>query len=408
MAETGTRAKRFSVSEITFLVKTLLEEEFQDVTVEGEISNFRPASSGHWYFSLKDQEAILSAVMFRGRSERLPFRPTDGMLVRARGNLSVYPKRGNYQLICEELIKAGEGDILAMLEERKRRLAEMGLFAAERKRTLPAFPSRVAVVTSPTGAAIRDILQVLRRRNAGLDLVILPAPVQGDGAAEIIARRIATASRFRMGDVLIVARGGGSLEDLLPFSDERVVMAIAESTIPVISAIGHEIDVTLSDYAADVRAPTPSAAAEIVSASRVELLRRVRELEHSLRSSISVYHTRAHSLVGQFTADNLIRNLQYLVQPLTQGVDGSRQDLVDGIQALLLNSRHRLEVLNRTIEAHSPLEILRRGYAVVTRADTGQVLVSARSSAVGDDVVIRLYEGRLKAGVKEIEDHEKL
>ena len=328
--------------------------------------------------------------------------------MRATGNLSVYPKRGNYQLICEELVKAGEGDILAMLEERKKRLAAEGLFAAERKRPLPAFPTRVAVVTSPTGAAIRDILQVLRRRNAGMDLVILPAPVQGDGAAEIIARRIATAGRFRMGDVLIVARGGGSLEDLLPFSDERVVRAVAASGIPVISAIGHEIDVTLSDYAADVRAPTPSAAAEIVSASRADLLRRVQELESALGSSMSLHCTRARSLVGQFTADNLIRNFRFLVQPLALGVDGGRQDLLDGMQVPAPEHRHRLEVLDRTIEAHSPLEILRRGYAVVTRADTGQVLVSARSSAVGEDVRIRLYEGGLKAGVKEILDDEKL
>ncbi len=402
MAEPGTREKRFSVSEITFLIRSMLEEEFHDITVEGEVSNFRPSSTGHWYFSLKDQEAILSVVMFRSRAERLPFKPSDGLLVRATGNLSVYPKRGNYQLICETLVKAGEGDILAMLEERKKRMAEMGLFAAERKRPLPPFPSRVVVVTSPTGAAIRDILQVLKRRNAGLSLVILPAPVQGDGAAEIIARRIATANRFRMGDVIIVARGGGSLEDLLPFYDERVVMAIADSRIPVISAVGHEIDVTWSDLAADVRAPTPSAAAEIVSASRLELLRRVRELASSLSASIAVYRERARSLIGQFAAENLIRHFQFLVQPLTLEVDQSRQDLIDAIQARLLASRHRLEVLTRTIEAHSPLEILRRGYAVVTQAGTGRVLVSARSSSVGEELLIRLYEGKLKAGVKEI------
>lgn len=402
MEESITREKCYSVSEITLLIRAMLEEEFPAITIEGEISNFRPSSTGHYYFSLKDQEAIISAVMFRNRIDRLQFKPADGLLVRAGGSISVYPKRGSYQLICETLVKAGVGDILAMLEERKKRLAAMGLFATERKRPLPLFPSRVAVVTSPTGAAIRDILRVLKRRNAGISLVILPAPVQGDGAAEIIAQRIATANRFQMGDVLILARGGGSLEDLLPFYDERVVMAIADSRIPVISAIGHEVDVTWSDLAADVRAPTPSAAAEIVSASRVELLRRVKELATSITSVLSFRFQQARGLVNQFSAENLLRHFQFLVGPKKLELDQNREALLDGLKDRLVSGRHRLEVLSRTIEAHSPLEILRRGYAVVTRAATGRVLVSAGDTAPGEDLLVRLHEGRLKAGVKEI------
>jgi len=275
MAQPALRA--FTVTEITELVKQSLERDFYDISVEGEISNFRPSSTGHLYFTLKDENAVISAVMFRGRSFALGFTPADGQRVRAWGNLSVYAKRGSYQIIVERMEKSGEGDILAMLEERKRRLAAEGLFDEARKKLLPLLPERVAVVTSPTGAALRDILTVTKRRNAGVNIVILPCPVQGEEAAERIARQIEVANLHRLADVLIVGRGGGSLEDLLPFSDERVVRAIAASEIPVISAVGHEIDLTLSDLAADVRAPTPSAAAELVSARRDELLERVVE-----------------------------------------------------------------------------------------------------------------------------------
>ncbi|MDZ7792421.1 MAG: exodeoxyribonuclease VII large subunit [Spirochaetia bacterium] len=220
---------RFQVSEITAHIKEILEQSFSTVAIEGEISNFRPAGSGHWYFTLKDRDAMIQAVMFKYRSARVTFTPADGQKVVVRGNISVYAKRGNYQIICDSMEKAGEGDILAMLEERKRKLAAEGLFAEEKKRPLPFFPTRIAVVTSPTGAAIRDILQVLGRRSSGLDVVVLPAPVQGDSAGAKIAAQIRRANRFQLGDVIITGRGGGSLEDLLPFSDEEVVRAVAES-----------------------------------------------------------------------------------------------------------------------------------------------------------------------------------
>ncbi len=278
--------RTYSVSEITELIRMLLETEFTGVRLEGEISNCRPASSGHLYFTLKDHDAMIQAVMFRNRCASLSFRPIDGKKVVVEGNISVYGKRGTYQVVCESMKDDGTGDILLILEERKRRLAAEGLFDQARKRPLPMMPSRVAVVTSPTGAAIRDILNVLRRRNSGLNLVVLPAAVQGDGAAEAIARQIETANLHRLGDVLIVGRGGGSLEDLLPFSEERVVRAVAASRIPVISAVGHEVDVALSDLAADLRAPTPSAAAELVSGSRDDLLRRVRDLESGIRRTL--------------------------------------------------------------------------------------------------------------------------
>jgi exodeoxyribonuclease VII large subunit len=393
----------FTVSQITGLIKDLLEQTLPNVTVEGEISNWRPASSGHCYFSLKDEEALLSAVMFRGRLSSLSFQPADGLKVRATGNISVYARRGNYQLICESLQASGEGELLAMLEKRKRKLAALGLFDAERKKPLPLFPSRVAVVTSPTGAAIRDILRVLARRRAGLDLVILPTLVQGEGAAEMIARRIRTANEFGMADVIIVTRGGGSLEDLLPFSSEEVVMAIAESRIPVISAVGHEVDFTLADFAADVRAPTPSAAAEMVSASRLELGRALEAAREGLREAMRARLERLRLLLGQFQPEELERHLRFFLQPLVLRVDDARQELADGLQALLRDRRHRLELLAESVQASSPLGILGRGYAVVVQERTGKALLSTAGVRTEDMLRIRLHRGGLRASVKEKE-----
>ena len=393
--------KCYSVSEITNLIRSMLEEEFHNITVEGEISNFRPSSTGHYYFSLKDREAIISVVMFKNRINSLSFKPEDGMKVKAGGNISVYAKRGNYQLICETLTKSGEGDLLAMLEERKKKLAASGLFDQDRKKPIPMFPSRIAVITSPTGAAIRDILRVLGRRHAGINLVILPAPVQGEGAADIIAQRIRTANRYAMAEVIIVGRGGGSLEDLLPFYDEAVVYAIAESEIPVISSVGHEIDFTLSDLAADLRAPTPSAAAELVSASRVELARRVQELESTISESIFQRLERNRLIISQFSPENLIRNFKLILQPYLLNLDEARESLIGGMNKLLLENRHKLEILSNSIQSHSPLEILKRGYAVVVHEITKKALSSTESVSINDNLDVRFYRGRLKATVKE-------
>ncbi|PKL12695.1 MAG: exodeoxyribonuclease VII large subunit, partial [Spirochaetae bacterium HGW-Spirochaetae-8] len=268
----------FSVSDLTKLLKTTLEGSFYGLTLEGEISNFRPASSGHWYFQLNDANQ---------KSWRIPFVPKDGDIVLVTGSISLYEKRGTYQILCETMVRSGKGDILALLEERKRAFAEAGFFDASLKRTLPRYPKRVGVVTSPTGAALQDILQVLGRRNNGIDIVILPAPVQGDGAAQVIADQLHAANRLELADVLIVGRGGGSLEDLLPFSEQCVIEAIVASHIPVISAVGHEIDWALSDYAADLRAPTPSAAAELVSESRSEQLERIASLKQAMAGAVS-------------------------------------------------------------------------------------------------------------------------
>jgi len=391
---------RFQVSEITAHIKEILEQSFSTIAIEGEISNFRPAGSGHWYFTLKDRDAMIQAVMFKYRSARVAFTPADGQKVIVRGNISVYAKRGNYQIICDSMEKAGEGDILAMLEERKRKLAAEGLFAEDKKRPLPFFPTRIAVVTSPTGAAIRDILQVLGRRSSGLDVVVLPAPVQGDSAGAKIAAQIRRANRFQLGDVIITGRGGGSLEDLLPFSDEEVVRAVTESEIPVISAVGHEIDTALTDYAADVSAPTPSAAAEIVSKSREELSDRVHRLKEEMSTRIQNRVENAGLLIRQFTPENLEERFRQVLQPYQLRLDDAKEEAVRNLQDMLTSTRHRVDMLRSSIEGNSPLAILRKGYAVVTDRRDGVLIGSVKQSTAGDPIDIRLHDGRLGATVE--------
>jgi exodeoxyribonuclease VII large subunit len=393
--------KIYQVTELAQAIQGLIEGGFPPLAVEGEISNYRPSSAGHLYFTLKDSAAVLPAVMFRGRANSLGFEPKDGKKVVARGKLSVYPPRGTYQLICETLQLAGEGAILAMLEERKRRLAAEGLFDKERKKPLPLFPQRVAVVTSPTGAAIRDILKVLSRRNAGVNVLILPAPVQGAGAARIIARQIRYANRWNMADVIITGRGGGSLEDLLPFSEEELVRAVSESGIPVISAVGHEIDWALSDYAADFRAPTPSAAAEEVSAVREELLERVRRCQREMEEALLFRAEKIRLVLERFAPENLEQRFQILLQPALLRLDDAKEALIGAAGNIASSNRRRLELAAAVLESCSPLEVLRRGYAVVRRADSGKLVRTAAGLAAGDGLSLQVHEGEIDATVKE-------
>ncbi len=403
-----TEKKVYKVSEITSLIRGVLEESFGYVTVEGEISNFRPSSTGHYYFTLKDDQAVISIVMFKNRIGKLTFEPADGKLVVVEGNLSVYPKRGSYQIICERMQPAGEGNILAMLEERKRKLAAEGLFEEERKKPLPVFPSRVAVVTSPTGAAIRDILRVLQRRNSGLNLVILPAPVQGEQAGDRIAAQIRRANMFHLGEVLIVGRGGGSLEDLLPFSDEAVVRAIAESEIPVISAVGHEIDISLADYASDKMAATPSMAAEIVSSSREELIQRIREQKNGLIIAVERRTERISLLLRQFRPEQLQRSFSMIIQPVLMRLDDLKEDLINQLKDRITEYKHNLEILKGKIEGSSPLSILERGYAVVTSKESGRLVTSAWQTHPREEIRVRFSEDQLTAVVEKIQPKEVL
>lgn len=394
--------KALSVTELTELVKQVVETSFDSVLVAGEISNWRPAPSGHVYFTLKDRGAMIQAVMFKGKAMRLPFRPTDGMAVRASGSLGVYAARGQYQIIVDSLEKAGEGELLAMLEERKRRLAAEGLFDPERKRPIPAFPSRVAVVTSPTGAAIRDILNVIKRRNAGIRITILPSLVQGDEAPASIARQIETANAFGLGDVLIVGRGGGSIEDLAAFSDEAVVRAVAASTIPVISAVGHEIDWSLCDLAADLRAPTPSAAAELVSEHAEDVIARVStaagRLEDGMRSRLD----RAFMAIRYFSTEALEMRLERIQQPLRQRFDDAKESLVYGIRTACAEARHHLSTAESILRASDPSAILARGFAVVRKQGSILAIRAAGELEPDDQVCISYAIGQTDAIIKEI------
>jgi len=394
--------RALTVSELTGIVKELLEGSLPSVLVEGEISNWRPASSGHVYFTLKDSGASLQAVMFKGRASRLDIRPSDGALVRARGALGVYAARGQYQLVVDTMQKAGEGDILAMLERRKRQLAAEGLFDADRKPPLPAFPTRVAVVTSPTGAALRDILSVLGRRNSGVRVTVLPAAVQGDQAPEAIVRQIEAANAFGLGDVIIVGRGGGSLEDLLAFSDEAVVRAVAASRIPVISAVGHEIDWALSDYAASLRAPTPSAAAELVSESAQAIADRVTVAADSLALGIRSRLERARGVVDSFSSEQLEMRLERALQPSRQRFDDAKEALVRGARDARLAARHRLSSADAVLRASDPLAILARGFAVVRKPGEARAVRSAAELAAGDGVSIQFSSGGADAAIVEV------
>lgn len=394
--------RALSVSELTGLVKNLLEESLPEVVVEGEISNWRPASSGHFYFTLKDSGAMLQAVMFKGKAGRLAFRPVDGMLVRARGAVSVYAGRGQYQLIVESMQKAGEGDILAMLEERKRRLAAEGLFDADRKPPLPAFPTRVAVITSPSGAALRDILSVLGRRNEGIRVTILPAAVQGDEAPAALVRQIVTANAFRLGDVIIMGRGGGSLEDLLAFSDESVVRAVAASKIPVISAVGHEIDWSLCDYAASLRAPTPSAAAELVSESASSVADRIYAATDALTLSLRARMERARLLIESFSPEHLELRFERTLQPFRQRFDDAREMLVRGARDASVSARHRLASADAVLRASDPMAILARGFAVVRRHGSNAAVRNAADLALEDPVCITFAAGKAVARIVEV------
>ncbi|HON12579.1 MAG TPA: exodeoxyribonuclease VII large subunit [Treponema sp.] len=391
-----------SVSELTELIKTCLEGTFSEVTVEGEISNYRPSSTGHLYFTLKDAGAALQVVMFKNRLRALTFIPRDGQRVKARGSISVYPQRGTYQLVCEYLEEAGTGDILAMLEERKRRLAAEGLFDEARKKPIPRFPETVGVISSPTGAAVQDILNILRRRAAGIRVIIIPTPVQGSEAGPIIARRIEQANQWHLADVLIVGRGGGSLEDLLPFSEEVVVRAVANSEIPVISAVGHEIDWALSDFAADLRAPTPSAAAELVSANRQETLEMVRGYRRLLEDSIQGRLDRARLLIKPFAPENLELRFRAILQPRLVRFDDAKEGLLLGMKDRLTRARRKLELAVNTLESSSPLAILERGYAVVQDAESGAIIRRASEAAPGKLLQIRPMEGLFTARTETI------
>jgi exodeoxyribonuclease VII large subunit len=432
------------VRELVGQVRELVEQEWGDVWVEGEISNFRPAPSGHVYFTLKDADAQLPVVLFRRQAMLLRFRPEDGLHVLVRGRVSVYEQRGQMQLVAETMEPVGAGSLQLAFEQLKARLKAEGLFDAERKRPLPAFPRTVGIVTSPTGAVIRDFLNIVGRRDSGLNILIYPVSVQGDSAPEEIEAALAELNASCMVDVIVIARGGGSLEDLAAFNSERVARAIASSGLPVVSAVGHETDFTIADFVADLRAPTPSAAAELITEAQHRIAEHLAEQEHRLeraarfqllqarqrltRLPVSRTEGRIQALLHRLEQrlDDLslrqegavsgqLRGYQHYVADLAaavlrhdprQGLAQARERLAAcrtrldrSLERLLHNSAANVRALNARLQSLSPLAVLDRGYALVLDA-TGGLVRSTTQISSGDQVTTRLSDGAFTSRVE--------
>src|SRR5579884_90051 len=441
----GPERRVFTVSEINGAVQRLFESEFSNIWVAGEISGCRTVTSGHFYFSLKDGQSQLKCVLFKGAARFAKFRPQDGLAVLARGRLEVYEVRGEYQLIVELLEPQGAGALQIAFEQLKKKLAAEGLFDAEKKRSLPKLPRRIGIVTSPTGAVIRDMLHVLERRFPGLHIRLFPAQVQGEGAAQQICDGLRYFSSKTWADVVILARGGGSLEDLWTFNEEVVARTIAASRVPVISAVGHETDFTIADFVADLRAPTPSAAAEIVICTRDSIFEQIAVLRNKLLQAMRYKllmcrrelqerdAERTLALIGRALSrraqriDDLeyrLRNLAYSslesgrrrLTTLASRLAASdlrvrfahcrrqqelfAQRLTSAVQQRLWGAQRREEALRLRLEQLSPLAVLARGYAIVQDRH-GRALRSASAVSAGDPLRIRLHEGSLQAIVSE-------
>jgi exodeoxyribonuclease VII large subunit len=436
----------FTVRDLVATVRTALEREYTDVWIGGEISNYRPAESGHVYFTLKDGEAQLRVVMFRTQARLLRFRPENGMEVLARGRVTVYESRGELQLIAEYLEPKSAGALQIAFEQLKAKLAAEGLFDSARKKTIPALPRCIGIVTSPRGAAIHDMLNVMRRRHANANLLIYPAQVQGEAAASEVAAGIRWFNQSRKVDVIVIARGGGSLEDLAAFNNEGLARVIFASKIPVISAIGHETDFTIADFVADRRAPTPSAAAEIVIAARQQLEDQIgslaRRLEHGIRYRLMLNRSRfqdlgEHRAVMRITdairrreqrlddisarllaseRDSLHRyrrrlelaavrvrhhDLRRVFQSMQKDLESVAAQLPRAIKTRLFTHRARLDQAFARLDALSPLKILDRGYSVVFDAADRPVSDSG-TVKVGDALSVRLAKGSLAAAVTRV------
>ncbi len=387
--------KVYSVSEITREIRMRLEDGFQMVWVEGEISNFTRHSSGHFYFSLKDAQAQISCVMWRGRNQNLLFHPEDGMKVLVQGSITVFERQGRYQIDIAQIRPAGVGELQLAFEALKKKLQAEGLFDTEHKQALPAFPERVGIVTSPTGAAIRDIVSIIGRRFPSVQLILRPVKVQGESAAEEIALAIEEFNAYGNVDVLIVGRGGGSLEDLWAFNEEVVARAIYTSRIPVISAVGHEIDFTISDFTADVRAPTPSAAAELVVPDRADWMHRLRILFARLTDALDRRVSLSREKIEGMKKNYGFRWPQDRIREYRLRTDDFSRRMDTALQSRIGLLRSGIQSFGSRIESLNPAAVLKRGYSIVTKQD-GTIV--RRSSQVGLDEDVRLRFGEGSAG----------
>ncbi len=393
-----------SVAQLTARIKDLLETNLPPTWVAGEVSNLSRPSSGHCYFTLKDETAQIRAVMWRGTATKLRFDLTDGMELLCYGRLDVYPPRGSYQLVVSQAELRGVGALELAFRQLRDKLSAEGLFASERKRPLPRFARRVAFVTSPTGAAIRDFLEVLRRRWAGVDVLIVPARVQGDGAASEIAAGIRAANQLAdPPQIIVVGRGGGSLEDLWCFNEESVVRAIAASKIPVISAVGHEIDVTLADLVADRRALTPSEAAEFVAPSAAELQQGLEQWRSRMQTNVRNRITHSRQLLENLAGHGIFKRPQVLIEDRQRGVDELELRAGRAIKRCHSSAQQKFAEVAAKLEALSPLSVLSRGYSVTTRSD-GRVVRDQVDVRVGDRLTTRIARGQFASEVIEIDE----
>ena len=392
----------FTVTQITEFVKNVIESSFRSVIIEGEISNFTASGPGHLYLTLKDSGAQISGCMFRNAAQYLTFRPKNGDKVRVYGSLSVYAPRGNYQIIISKMEMAGVGDLLQMLEERKRRLYAEGLFDPARKKPLPRFPKTIGIVSSPTGAGLRDILKVARARNPKININIFPALVQGDSAAPTICKMIEIANFYKMCDVLIVGRGGGSVEDLLPFSEECVVRAVAASEIPVVTAVGHEIDIALCDYAADVRASTPTNAAEIVVPETAQILQTISMYKNDLYQSIKGNVDKKIAMVRSFRPENMMNQFRNIELPYLNRFENAKKEIVENLLSKINEKRNIVAQCTAVLESASPSTIFERGYAMVRDKNTGAIVRDAANLKPGTEVEVVPAKGRFTAIVNTI------
>ena len=394
-----------SVSLLTARIKDVLETTFPSVWVAGEVSNVARPASGHLYLTLKDEGAQIRAVAWRGVASRLPLDVEDGIEVLCRGDVDVYAPRGSYQLIVRHMEPRGVGSLQAALRKLQQRLDAEGLFDGARKRPLPTFPRRIAFVTSPTGAAVRDFLEVIRRRWRGADVLVVPARVQGEAAAPEIVAGIETANRLvPRPDVLVVGRGGGSIEDLWCFNDERIVRAVFASEIPVVSAVGHEIDVTLCDLVADVRALTPSEAAERVVPSTRDVAASLQTTAERLQSALRGRVDRARAQLESIAQSRPLRRPMDHVHERARRLDELASRGTRAMRARHTRSVDRLGALAGRIESLSPLGVLARGYSLTTHTEDGRLVRNVQDAAPGEQITTRLAAGRLVSRVEEVLD----
>lgn len=393
-------ARVFSVTELNNYIKELLDAApmLANIAVKGELSNYKIYPSGHHYFTLKDAECSLRCIMFKGSASKLRFKPESGMGVTVVGRVSVYPRDGGYQLYASEIIPEGVGDLQMAFEQLKEKLGKEGLFAPERKKPIPRYPDTIAVITSSAGAAVRDIIRILRTRWPMAEVKLLPVRVQGTEAPAEIAGAIRYANAHGIGDVIITGRGGGSIEDLWAFNDERVARAIFDSVIPVISAVGHEPDVTISDFVADVRASTPSNAAERAVPDQSEIRDALSSAEVRLNQAAKKKLSELTARLRDLAQRKVLREPTGYIDQRRMELDSLSAALISGFERELSGKKHEFVGLAAALDALSPLKVLARGYSIVTDGD-GRVVASAASVGVGDAVSVRLGKGSLSCTV---------